>query len=301
MPPVGRRTRAQAHLTAVPDGQLNILPIEAGDLVRMFLYSYPGWGKTSLLSTGAAKYKTLIIHSSMDLIPRRALASGAHHIIADTHETMLEILEHARMDPAFDYEWVWWDCVSIAQDVLLDDVWEASWRNKPGRNWILDAAGKPTTKPNISPTGGKDKPEYGTNADRIQMWVRHMVGCKRFNFGMTAHPVEGPHPTNDEGGDVLRPYVQVKQMTEKLCGYCNMVGFLEVLDEEKDGNTPRRLHFKENSRFYAKDLYDAFLPEGYLDEPTMPKIMDAIERAKKSGMTAPTQTAGRGRRGATRR
>ena len=107
----------------------DIVPVNAGDKIRMFLYSYPGWGKTSLIATGAEKYKTLIVRSSMDLIPKRALNSGAEQVICDTHEQMLEILEYARMSNTFDYEWVWWDCVSIAQDMLLDDVWEAAWMN----------------------------------------------------------------------------------------------------------------------------------------------------------------------------
>jgi len=289
----GRRTQPARNLQVVDqrDGMPDIVPVNAGDKIRMFLYSYPGWGKTSLIATGAEKYKTLIVRSSMDLIPKRALNSGAEQVICDTHEQMLEILEYARMSNTFDYEWVWWDCVSIAQDMLLDDVWEAAWMNKPGRNWVLDDRGQPTSKPNITPTGGKDRPEYWTNADRIQQWVRHMIGTRRFNFGMTAHPEEGPHPTNDQGGDILRPWVQVKQMPEKLCGYCNMVGFLEVMDEE-DETSPRRLHFKENRRFYAKDQFDAFLPDGYLDNPTIPRIVEAVEKA-----VGGQQQTRRGRRG----
>lgn len=284
----------------------NIQPVEAGDWIRMFLYAYPGWGKTSLIATGAEKHKTLIIRSSMDQIPARALKSGAQQVICDTHEEMLQVLEFLRYSE-HDYEWVWWDCVSIAQDVLLDDVWEASWHNNPKRNWVLDKdTGLPTTKPNISPTGGKDKPEYGMNADRIAQWVRFMVGCKRFHFGMTAHPMEGPHPTNDEGGDVLRPWVQVRQMPEKLCGYCNMVAFLEVTEPDDENDpAPRVLRFKETPRYYAKDLYDAFLPSGDLADPTIPKVMTAVAAARASRGLKPPQrgimpqrgavTTGRGR------
>lgn len=278
----------------------NIQPVEAGDWVRMFLYAFPGWGKTSFIATGAAKYKTLIIRSSMDQIPSRALMSGAQQVICDTHEEMLQIMEFLRYSK-HEYEWVWWDCVSIAQDVLLDDVWEASWHNNPKRNWVLDKdTGLPTSKPNISPTGGKDKPEYGMNADRIAQWVRFMVGCKRFHFGMTAHPMEGPHPTNDEGGDVLRPWVQVRQMPEKLCGYCNMVGFLEVTEaENEEASAPRVLHFKETPRYYAKDLYDAFLPTGDLHDPTVAKLMEGVNAARKAKGLKPPQRGAVPQRGTT--
>jgi hypothetical protein len=257
----------------------------AQDWIRMLIYCNPGIGKTSLI----AQPNTLIIRSSMDLIPARALNRGAHTIIADTHEKLLQILEWAQHVDPFPYEWVWWDCISIAQDVLLDDVWEAAWHNKPQRNWVLDSNGRPTSKPNISPTGGKDKPEYGTNADRIAQWVRHMIGCRRFHFGITAHPFEGQHPTNDEGGFVLKPWIQVRQMPEKICGYMNMVGFMEVVE----GTETRRITFKESDRFYAKDQFDAFLPEGIVDDPSIPAIQAAVEAAR-SGSAAP-----RGQRGRT--
>jgi hypothetical protein len=276
-----RASGQQANLSVVQapsSPNLNFTQLGESEWIRMLVYASPGNGKTSFIATGAAEYPTLIVRSSMDLIPARALASGAHEIVADTHEKMLQILEWCQHIDPMPYTWIWWDCISIAQDVLLDDVWEAAWRNKPGRNWVLDQSGRPTSKPNISPTGGKDKPEYGTNADRIQQWVRHMIGCRRFHFGITAHPMEGPHPTNDEGGDVLRPWIQVRQMPEKICGYMNMVGFLEVVDEGK--KEIRRIHFTESSRYYAKDHFDAFLPDGYVDDPTIPQIMRAVEAAR---------------------
>ena len=285
---------------------VQIEPVGAGEWMRTFFYAYPVWGKTSLVGTSAEIGRTLIVRSSMDLMPSRVLKiPGLDQVTCDTHEAMLEIQDMARMSDDWPYLWVWWDCVSIAQDVLLDDVWEAAAANKPQRAWILDKDGRATRKPNISPTGGKDKPEYGTNADRIAQWVRHMIGANRFHFGMTAHPFEGPHPTNDEGGDLLKPWVQVKQMSEKLCGYSNMVGFLEVLeDEEDETKRTRRLHVRENERFYAKDQYDAF-PDGYIDNPTMKQIMVAAEKARgkplgRVGQRAQprTSTNGRGRRGA---
>lgn len=276
----GRRPQ-QRKLAAVPapvDGEMpNITPVDAGDWRRMMLYSPPGWGKTSLI----AQPRTLIIRSSMDLIPKRALKSGADQVICDTHESMLNILQYCQMMDPFPYDWVWWDCISIAQDMLLDDVWAATLVQKPGR-----AA--------LTPQGGLDRGEYGRNMERIQQWVRHMVGCRRFHFGITAHPMEGPHPTNDEGGDLLRPYIQGKNMTEKICGYMNMVGFLEVIEEDK--KKWRRLHFEENARFYAKDHYDAF-PDGYIDNPTMPAIMAAVERAREGKVNSSPTMRSAGRRG----
>lgn len=260
-------------MTFVDTSGLGIEDVSATDWIRMMLYSYPGWGKSSLIAEGASKYRTLIIRSSLDLMPRRALNRGAKQVIADTHEKMLEILQWCQhvADP-FPFEWIWWDCASIAQDVLLDDVWQGTIAEKPGRAYFIEKDG--TKRPNLSPSSGLDRGEYGRNMERMEQWVRHMVGCRRFHFGITAHPWEGQHPTNDEGGTLLVPYIRGKMMTEKFCGYCNMVGFLEVIEEDTKF---RRLHFAENARFYAKDHFDAFLPDGYLDEPTIPTIMSRVK------------------------
>jgi len=275
-----------------------ITPVGTGDWIRLGLYSYPGWGKTSLAGTAAEAGRTLIIHSSLSLLPSRILKlPNLEHFLADNWEQMLEVQEYLRMSQ-HPYLWVWWDCVSIDQDVLLDDVWDATVAEKPARAYQIGADGKPG-KPNLSPTSGLDRGEYGRNMERIQQWIRHMVGANSFHFGVTFHPHEGQHPTNDEGGSLLRPYVQGRNMTEKICGYMNMVAFLEVIENDDKDLKWRRLHVAENSRFYAKDQYDAFLPKGYTDNPTIPKIMRAIEgaRGKPLGGTYHTTNNGPRRRG----
>jgi hypothetical protein len=69
----------------------------------------------------------------------------------------------------------------------------------------------------------------------------------------------------------------------------NMVGFLEV--DSSSGENVRRLHFTENDRFYAKDHFDAFLPDGYLEDPTLAEIMTRVH-----GLRAVMPTTRRGRR-----
>ena len=275
--------------------------VGAGDWIRLCLYSYPGWGKTSAWGTAAAGgLRTLIIRSSMDLMPARIMKSGAKQFVADNWEKMYEILDFLRMSN-HGYDWVIWDNASIHQDVLLDDVWAGTIAVKPGRAYKLDNTGK-VLGPNLDPSSGLDRGEYGRNMERIQQWVRHMVGCNSFHFAWGAHPHEGPHPTNDEGGYLLRPYIQGRNMTEKLCGYCNIVCFMEL--REGDDQKWRRMHFAESPRWYAKDLYDAF-PKGYMDvtstTPTIPNLVTQVEKARgKSlgvqGTKAKRPTRSRGRR-----
>lgn len=301
--PRSRGTRAEHLRPAVMsyDDLPDIQPVGAGDWIRWCNFAYPGWGKTSAWGTAAAAgMRTLIIRSSLDVMPSRIMRSGAQQYIADNWERMYKILDYLRM-ANHGFVWVFWDNVSIHQDVLLDDVWEGTVAANPRRAYILGDNGQPTG-PNLNPTSGLDKGEYGRNMERIQQWLRHMVGCNSFHFGIGAHPHEGQHPTNDEGGTLLRPYVQGKMMTEKLTGYCNIVSFMELMEGQDDKQNDikwRRLHLQESSRYYAKDLYDAF-PKGYMDitttTPVIPNIMAAIEKARGRGLGTQATTSRRGRR-----
>lgn len=306
----GRRTpparRQRRDLRVVGDGPGRNIPIEpigAGDWIRMMMYSHPGWGKTSIWGTAALTGRTLIIRSSMDLMPARILQiPGLEQVTCDTHEQMDDMLDYCRMTENFPYLWVIWDNISTAQDVLLDDVWEAVIAEKPQRHWLLDENGR-KIKPNLTPSSGLDRGEYGRNAERIQRWVRHMVGCRRFHFGIGAHPADLVF--DEQHGEIMAPWIQVKNMSSKICGYCNMVTYLELM--ENGDEKWRRLHFAEDTRFYAKDQYDAFLPDGFLDVtersgPTIPRIMAAVERARSKPLggeytTTEAVPERRGRRG----
>jgi hypothetical protein len=243
-----------------------ITKLGASAYVRMMLYAYPGWRKTSFVATTPdAGFKTLLIRSPLDQLPARALKADMEEVVVSTWEDMMGgegILDWLRYDN-HGFEFVWVDCWSVLQDVLLDDVWAATIADKPHRA-------------NLTPSGGLDRGEYGRNMERIGQFVRHLVGIKSFHVGMTAHPFEDAHPTNDEGGTLLVPYLQGKGMTPKICGYCNIIAFQEMIEE--DDQLIARMHFRENARFYAKDLYEtlAARPGGYMDYPTMPKLMEAI-------------------------
>lgn len=281
----------------MPDAPLNIRPISEGDWIRWMLYSYPGWGKTSLLATAAELGRTLIIHTSLDQLPARIMKiPNLDHVVCDRWGKMEAVGDMLRMTK-HGFFFVWWDCVSVAQDVLLDDVWEATVDEKPQRAYKLDQSGK-RIGPNLTPTSGLDKGEYGRNMERISQWVRHMVGAESFHFGITAHPYEGPNQINDEGGVFLQPWIQGKEMIQKTCGYMNIVSFLELKEVEKEDGvkqTWRRIHTNPSPRFYAKDLYDAMLPKGYMDNPTVPKVVSRIEAARGRSLGAQPTTTGRRR------
>jgi hypothetical protein len=225
----------------------------------------------------------------MDNIPARIKKNkNVQEWVVSTWEEMSgdsdSVLQYLRHE-GHEWDWVWVDCLSVIQDVLLDDVWAATVAYKPHR-----AA--------LTPQGGMDAGEYWRNAERLQQFIRHAVGSSRYHFGIACHLDEGDHPDDPEK-TVLRPYIHVKGMVQKICGYMNVIGYLQLKNE--DGAPPStRMHVRESEYWYAKDLYDAF-PKGYIDNPTLGEITQSLMSAyegqqpatSRGRKTAPTGRPGR--------
>lgn len=248
----------------------------AGRWARVCFYNHPGTHKTSLIGDGTAG-KVLLIRSPQDNIPARIRRnSNVKEWVVSTWEEMSgdsdSVLQYLRHD-GHEWDWIWLDCFSVLQDVLLDDIWQAVIAEKPHR-----AA--------LTPAGGMDKGEYWRNAERLQQFIRSAVGSSGYHFGITCHLDEGDHP-EDPSLTVLRPYIHVKGMVQKICGYMNVIGYLQL--KQEDANKPyNRLNVRESPYWYAKDLYDAF-PEGYIDNPNMGEFTKAIEAAYAGQQPKPAQ------------
>lgn len=259
----------------------------AGRWARVCFYNYPGSHKTSLIGDGTAG-KVLIIRSPMDNIPARIRANkNVQEWVVSTWEEMSgdsdSVLQYMRHE-GHEWDWIWLDCLSVLQDVLLDDVWQATVAYKPHR-----AA--------LTPQGGMDAGEYWRNAERLQQFIRSAVGSSGYHFGIACHLDEGDHPDNPDL-TVLRPFIHVKGMVQKICGYMNVIGYLQLKADEDGKNPYNRLHVRESPFWYAKDLYDAF-PQGYIDDPNMGEFTKAIERAYEAGQSQQTRPARGGRKTAT--
>ena len=262
---------------AKPDA---IQPVSQDEKIRAMIIADPGVGKSSLIGTGAAAgLKTLIIRPPTDHIPASVMKSGAEQWIVRTWEDMDEVGTYARYEGA-DWDWIWLDSASGWQDTGLDDIWAGVLAENPHRRQF-----------------SYDRGEYRINMNRLGEWVRNMAGVGTFNFGITAWSFETPNPF-DENAVVMQrwPWIQGKGMPQRLTGYMNFVGQMEVKKNKEQ--TWRRLHTQMTPTFFAKDQFDAF-PKGYVDNPTLPKIIDAINQAR----IAPQQRqggtpAGPARRGA---
>lgn len=245
-----------------PSRSINIRPVGGSQKINLCLYGPTGVGKTRFLGSGQ---DVLIIKPPTDHTDsiRGGVKRNVQEFEVNNWDDMEEVHQYLR-DEGESWQWVALDTISLMQDTGLDDLWAQVLKEKPQRARY-----------------GLDVQEYGINMHRLGLWVRSVAGIGTFNFAVTAHPFWS---TNVYDEDIMMPYVQGKNMADKICGCMNMVGMMEVkklkAPGEKVSKTRRVINFGASKRFYAKDQFDAFEEtNSRLIDPTMPSFMSAVEAA----------------------
>jgi hypothetical protein len=246
-------------------------------LINLFVFAEPGWGKTRLAGTSPGK--VLLLRPPTDhtdaILP--ADKPRVREMVLRDWDDIWESMEYVRHEGE-KWDWIWLDSISLLQDHGLDDIWDTVTTEKPQRKRY-----------------GLDKQEYGINFFRLAQYLRHLVGAEVTNFGMTAHTAWLPSSSDEdseEPEEKLMPWVQGRNMSPKFCGYMNMVAYGDT-----DKKETRRLWFNNNQNHYGKDQFDAFADNGHkLVNPTMPKIVSAVKKAR-----AATGASGRKKKPTRRR
>lgn len=233
----------------------------------VMIYGVPGARKTRFVGSGEG---VLIIRPPTDHTDSIA-DSDADEIVCGDWSAMFETFANLQQGAGKRYKWVWWDGISLGQDVLLQDVMADALVRKPTR--AVNKGGIQV------PEFSFDQGEYGINFNRIVKWVGDMVGLAKdgmFGFGITAHPMDWYDPVKQE--HMLAPWVQGKNMSEKICGFMNIVAYLQV--QKRKDDTPQTVLLTEAEGFYGKDQYNCFpeLKNGRsgLISPTLPKLEKLI-------------------------
>lgn len=237
-----------------------IRDITLGKKTSMCIYGDTGIGKTRLIGGGGSS--TCILRPPTDNTDSIRTPGVQEWIITD-HKELSEAMEYARHS-GDEFDWWWWDSISMWQHIGLGDVFQAAVDRNSARAEY-----------------GPDKGEYGINMNRMSTFLQQMHGCAQaglFNFGVTALAAELSVSEDPEAVKKLRPALKGKDMAQSLMGLMNIVAFYEMA-EDKNDNLRRVLRSQASDRFDAKDQLDAF-PTGKLVDPEWPDVSDAIEKAR---------------------
>ena len=183
-------------------------PLDRMKGTAMMVFGLPGSGKTTLIGTGD---RTLIVRPPTDHTDSIRDQTGVEELVITGWSDMFEIFSWLQQGAHAEYDWVWLDSVSLAQDVLLEDVMDDALARRPDRG--MDKGGV------IVPEFGPDQGEFKVNFERLNKWTRDMVGLAKaghLNFGMTAHPFEWIDPTQNK--ELWAPWIQGKSMSPELQG-----------------------------------------------------------------------------------
>jgi hypothetical protein len=241
---------------------------------KVGVYGASGIGKTRFVASSIEMGPTLILRPPLDQTESIFGSGCKEWVVQDWGEMSGDVLDYLRAE-GNKWTWVWLDSLSLWDEMGLMDVWGAALDRKSSRREF-----------------GMDKQEYGINQTRLTEWLTHVVGLDTFHFGWTALPMMVTDPSTHE--DIWMPMVQGREgkMTHKACGYMNVVGYLSGKKSERDGGKFRRtLYLQQDGEHYAKDQYTC-TERGRLPEPTVPKLMAAIDAArKKVGSATPPKPA----------
>lgn len=237
----------------------NVVPVGEGSgrFIRILVYGEPGSWKTILAGTSP---NALILEADRGDESAAGTGSTAKKWSIHDWNDLDEAKSYLQNGGYKNFDWVWLDSLTLFQERGLDMIME-DLVSSPGKGH------RKVYKP--------DKGEYGENMSRISRWLREMIDIP-INFGITCHV---KRVEDDDTGDVrYMPYVQGKDMPEKVCSYFGLIGHMEIT--LKEGEEHPVFSTRKDGKFYTKDRFGVV---GRMLDPTIPKIMARVEQSRKSG------------------
>ena len=238
---------------------------------RMMVYGEPGVGKT--VFAGTSPKALMLVNDGAETLSAAGMGSTADSWVCSGYDEIDEAYEYLRHEGQDEYEWVWVDNLTLLQDQAMDQIMEQLVRDKPHRNrWV------------------PDQHEYLVNQNRISTMVRNFKHL-RMHVGFTAHLMKSE---DDDGRVLYLPMLQGGQgaLSQKICGYMNIVGYLEAV--RKEGKIERRMILEKRSKYLAKGRFPGM--PGVLTDPTVPLLESSIAASLAGGNGTRSRTTSRTRK-----
>lgn len=243
------------------------------DPVKMIVYSPPGHGKTTLLGSAAAdprlspmlliefeggtmSIKSKIEKVSLDDLGKKKPKAGTIHSV--------EIRSWKDFDQVYDFLLT---ADHPYRSIGLDSLSEMNYLNL---QTILDEAHSLDKKHDEDVLEQRD---YLKSASQMRRLVRYFRDLPMHVF-MTSGAQQGQDPRT-------KTQMMMLALTGKLAfeipGLFDIVGYLAMVDQD-DGTTERWLFTQPTGRFDAKDRTEGGRLGEYVVNPTLPMILDLIEK-----------------------
>jgi hypothetical protein len=228
-----------------------IVPIGAGNVEhpRILVYGEPGTGKTVLLGSAP---NSLMLEADQGDASAAIQGSTAQKWPLRDWDDAAHALEWLQHGGTKEFEFLTFDTITMFQDSGLANIMEDLVALKPNRKLWLP-----------------DKGEYGQNMNRLIRFIKDLIRLP-IPIIASAHIQQDQ---DHEGETRYMPYVQGKNMPDKVCSFFDVVAHMQM--RVKDGKEIPRLSTLKEGKYYTKDRYGSILA---LADPTVPKIMTRIER-----------------------
>jgi phage nucleotide-binding protein len=264
---------------ALTDFPLEIdTPAAVSSHLKILIYADPGVGKTYFLGTADSDKRltpALLVDTEGGTLTIRG-KKNIDVVRVRSYEDIVKLINHLRMpnhSKCSHRKWksIMIDSLTELQKQIMQEILRAGFVKNPSKD------------PDIA-----EMRDWGKNAERVRKVVRAFRDLEGYHIIFTL--LQRDIKDDNSGIVTIKPSLP-GQLADDIAGFIDIVGFLQIVRKEestgegdkktKKVSVHRRMVVQPITRAIAKDRSDV-LGE-VIDEPTLPKMLDAIAKEVSDG------------------